>query len=313
MLTSRASNKRNHGTCKYFRLLSLSVLFFICRCVCFPIVVQVSKPVRLGCFGSRVNFGIARRYVCARSARPTSGQGNLGSITGTVQDTSGAVVPDAALTVTNIETNVKWTAKTSSAGYYRVAVPPGRYRLEAEKQGFKTEVAENVLVPVAQVVTLDLTLQVGNQSQRVEVTSQTPLLTPSTAEVSSAVSAQEFETLPIEVGDGGRQLQTFIFTSLPELSAIHFRGRLTAGSSSATKSSLTESRLADTTSVVEVSTNSVRGRTPLVNSRYRCPIIQQSTARPVAGSQILLTNQERMIFMGRFLNTTRIPCSMLRA
>jgi len=70
-------------------------------------------------------------------ACPTSGQGNLGAITGTVLDTSGAVVPDAALTITNVETNVKWTAKTSSAGYYRVAVPPGRYRLEAEKQGFK--------------------------------------------------------------------------------------------------------------------------------------------------------------------------------
>ena len=122
-------------------------------------------------------------------ARPASGQGNLGAITGTVLDTSAAVVPDAALTITNVETNVKWTAKTSSAGYYRVAVPPGRYRLEAEKQGFKTEVAESVLVPVAQVVTVDLTLQVGNQSQRVEVTSQTPLLTPSTAEVSSAVSS----------------------------------------------------------------------------------------------------------------------------
>ena len=44
-------------------------------------------------------------------ARPASGQGNLGAITGTVLDTSGAVVPDAALTVTNVETNVKWTAK----------------------------------------------------------------------------------------------------------------------------------------------------------------------------------------------------------
>src|SRR5207253_9799474 len=128
------------------------------------------------------------------------GQGNLGAITGTVADSSGAAVPDLPLTITNVETGVKWPATTSSAGYYRVAVPPGTYRLEAQKQGFKTEVAESVLVPVAQVVTVDLTLQVGNQSQRVDVTSQTPLLTPSTAEVSSAVSAQEFDTLPSEVG-----------------------------------------------------------------------------------------------------------------
>src|SRR5947207_2784346 len=160
---------------------------------------------------------------------PTSGQGNLGAITGTIQDPSGAVVPDLPLTITNVETGVKWTATTSSAGYYRVALPPGTYRLEAQKQGFKTEIADRVLVPVAQVVTVDLTLQVGNQSEKVEVTSQTPLLTPSTAEVSSAVSAEEFETLPIEVGDGGRQLQTFIFTSLPGTVGDTFSGSINGG------------------------------------------------------------------------------------
>ena len=157
------------------------------------------------------------------------GQGNLGAITGTVQDSSGGVVPDLPLTVTNVETGVKWTATTSSAGYYRVAVPPGTYRLEVQKQGFKTEIAEKVVVPVAQVVTIDLTLQVGGQSEKVEVASAAPLLTPSTAEVSSSVSPQEFETLPIEVGDGGRQLQTFIFTSLPGTVGDTFSGSINGG------------------------------------------------------------------------------------
>ena len=160
---------------------------------------------------------------------PAFGQGNLGAITGTVQDTSGAVVPDLPLTITNVETGVKWTATTSSAGYYRVAVPPGTYRLEAQKQGFKTEIADKILVPVAQVVTVDLTLQVGNQSEKVEVTSQAPLLTPSTAEVSSAVSPQEYETLPVELGDGGRALQTFIFTSLPGTAGDTFSGSINGG------------------------------------------------------------------------------------
>src|SRR5258708_25618006 len=83
---------------------------------------------------------------------PAAAQGNLGAITGTVQDTSGAVVPDLPLTITNVETGVKWTATTSSAAYYRVAVPPGTYRLEAQKQGFKTQVVDKILVPVAHVV-----------------------------------------------------------------------------------------------------------------------------------------------------------------
>jgi carboxypeptidase family protein/TonB-dependent receptor-like protein len=163
------------------------------------------------------------------SSNAVLGQGNLGAITGTVQDSSGAVVPDLPLTITNIGTGVKWTATTSSAGYYRVPVPPGTYRLEAQKQGFKTEIAEAINVPVAQVVTVDLTLQVGNQTQTVEVTSLAPLLTPSTAEVSSAVSSEEFETLPIEVGDGGRQLQTFIFTSLPGTVGDTFSGSINGG------------------------------------------------------------------------------------
>jgi hypothetical protein len=157
------------------------------------------------------------------------GQGNLGAITGTVQDSSGAAVPDLPLTITNVESGVKWTATTSSAGYYRVAVPPGTYRLEAQKQGFKTEIAEKILVPVAQVVTVDLTLQVGSQSEKMEVTSTTPLLSPSSAEVGSSVSPQEFETLPVEVGDGGRQLQTFIFTSLPGTVGDTFSGSINGG------------------------------------------------------------------------------------
>src|SRR5215469_17633867 len=156
-------------------------------------------------------------------------QGNLGAITGTIQDPSGAAVPDLPLTITNVETGVKWTATTSGAGYYRVAVPPGTYRLEAQKQGFKTQVADQILVPVAQVVTVDLTLRVGNQTETVQVTSQTPLLTPSTAEVSSAVNPQEFETLPIQVSDGGRQLQTFIFTSLHGTAGDTFSGSINGG------------------------------------------------------------------------------------
>src|SRR5207245_10256997 len=106
--------------------------------------------------------------LCLSATCTVVGQGNLGAITGTVQDSSGAVVPDLPLTITNVETGVKWTATTSSAGYYRVAVPPGTYQLETQKQGFKTQVPDKILVPVAQVVTVDLTLQVANQSEKVK-------------------------------------------------------------------------------------------------------------------------------------------------
>ena len=144
-----------------------------------------------------------------------SAQGNLGAITGTLQDASGAVVPEAAITITNFDTGVKWTAKTSSAGYYRVPVPPGSYRVQAERAGFKTAITDQIVVPVAQVVTVDLKLQPGSVKETVVVTAEASLLQTATAEVSSSVTPQEFETLPIQVSDGGRDLQSFIFSSLP--------------------------------------------------------------------------------------------------
>jgi len=142
-------------------------------------------------------------------------QGDLGALTGSVLDPSGAIIPEATITITNVATGVHWTARSSSAGYYRVPVPPGTYRLEAEREGFKKALVDNLNVPVAQVVTVDFNLQVGSATQTVTVSEQAPLLTTATAEVGSSVSPKEFQTLPIAVDDGGRQLQSFIFTSLP--------------------------------------------------------------------------------------------------
>jgi hypothetical protein len=142
-------------------------------------------------------------------------QGERGALTGVVMDPTGALVPESTITITEVRTGVVTTVASSSAGYYRVSVPPGTYRLEAKKEGFKTAVAESIVVPVAQVVNIDFTLQMGNITESVTVTSEAPLLTTATSEVGNAISPQEFATLPIPVDDGGRQLMTFIFTSLP--------------------------------------------------------------------------------------------------
>ena len=142
-------------------------------------------------------------------------QGQRGALTGSITDPTGAVVPEATITITEMNTGVVTRAASSSAGYFRVPVSPGTYRLEASKDGFKTALAENIVVPVAQVVTINFTLQIGSRAESVTVTAEAPLLTPSTAELSNALSPQEFATLPIALDDGGRQLMSFIFTSLP--------------------------------------------------------------------------------------------------
>ncbi len=147
------------------------------------------------------------KFMCA--------QGQLGALTGSIYDPSGAVVPQAEITITNMDSGTKSVVKGSSAGLYRVPVPPGRYQVEALKEGFKAAVATDIVVPVAQVVTIDLTLQVGSATQSVTVLAEAPLLTTSTAEVGTAITPQEFQTLPVILSDGGRPLDAFVWESLP--------------------------------------------------------------------------------------------------
>jgi outer membrane receptor protein involved in Fe transport len=166
--------------------------------------------------------------ICLVSLGNALAQGDLGALTGTVLDSSGAAIPGASVDVTNTETAAHWSIKSSSAGYYRVPVPPGSYRVEAQVEGFKKGVA-TVTVPVATVITVDLKLEVGSSATSVTVSTEAPLLTPSTAEVSSGVTPLEFQTLPIEVGDGGRNPQTFIFSSLPGTQGDTFSGSINGG------------------------------------------------------------------------------------
>ena len=161
------------------------------------------------------------KWICA--------QVQSGSLTGSIFDTSGAVIPEAEIAITNADTGFKWAAKGSSAGYYRVPVPPGKYQVEARKEGFKASLATNIVVTVGQVVTLDMTLQVGSATQSVTVTTEAPLLSVSTAEVGNSVTPVEFSTLPLAISDGARQLMGFIYTSLPGTSGDEWAGTINGG------------------------------------------------------------------------------------
>jgi len=156
-------------------------------------------------------------------------QGQFGTLTGSIFDPSGAVVPAADITITNMDTGANWTVKGSSAGYYSLPVPPGKYQVEARQEGFKGSLAKDIVVPVAQVVTIDLTLQVGSPTQSVTVTSQAPLLTPSTAELSNALSPKEFATFPLPLEQSGRSVMAFIYSSVPGAVGNDYNGSLNGG------------------------------------------------------------------------------------
>src|SRR5882762_10379176 len=89
-------------------------------------------------------------------------QSTYGTISGSVVDPSGAAIVDAQVTLTNLGTSEKRVQPTGADGLYTfVNLIPGRYRLEAEKTGFKHITRPEVVVDVAQSVRIDLAMQVG--------------------------------------------------------------------------------------------------------------------------------------------------------
>jgi hypothetical protein len=156
-------------------------------------------------------------------------QGERGAITGVVTDETGAVIPGAEVVATNQNTGVTWTAVTSDTGVYRVPyLPPGTYSVAASLTGFKTSVAENQLVRVAQTITIDFTLQIGELTETITVSSEAKLL-ENTSEISTETTELEFHTWPIFVSDGQRQLQNFMFTSMPGTEGGTFEGSIDGG------------------------------------------------------------------------------------
>ena len=137
-------------------------------------------------FGAIVCFGL-----------PVWGQ-TLGEITGRISDPSGAGIPDAALTLTSVTTNaVRQTTTTNDGDYSFPSVPPGIYKVKAEHPGFKTMINSNVEVQVQQTVRLDLTLQVGQVTESIEVPAAANMLQAENATVGTVIANQSLTELPL--------------------------------------------------------------------------------------------------------------------
>ena len=131
-------------------------------------------------------------------------QGNLGGVTGTVADTSNAAVSEVKMTLISIQTNSSYTVLADGAGTYNFrGLPPGLYRLDAEKQGFKKYVQENVSVQTATVTTLDIQLAVGAVNESVTVSTTGVTLQTTSPEVSTVLDRRVILDLPIQVGGSG--------------------------------------------------------------------------------------------------------------
>ncbi|MGH9666415.1 MAG: carboxypeptidase regulatory-like domain-containing protein [Bryobacteraceae bacterium] len=120
------------------------------------------------------------------------------NLQGTVSDASGALIPNATVTLTNNETHRKQTASTSADGFYRfTGLAPGTYALAGEAKNFSKQVLQNVVVNAEQTQGVNLTLHPGEVTQTVTVTGETaPLLQTENAEVGRHVTTREVRSLP---------------------------------------------------------------------------------------------------------------------
>jgi hypothetical protein len=126
------------------------------------------------------------------------GQSTSGSISGTVKDASGAAVSGAQVALTSTTTGAKETFTTDENGLYSfVNVNPGEYTVDVDKTGFKRFKRASIDLQVQQSVRIDATLEVGAESQTVEVTAETPLLQTDNASLGQVIDERKTNETPL--------------------------------------------------------------------------------------------------------------------
>src|SRR5215467_1535776 len=140
---------------------------------------------------------VAAIFVFAISANLAFAQ-VTGTISGKVEDSSGAAVGGAIVVVKNLETGAIRTVTTDETGIYRaLALPVGSQDVRAEKPGFRAAVRTGINLVVGQEAVVNLKLQVGELVQELTVSSEAPLVDTTTASVSGLVAEREIKDLPL--------------------------------------------------------------------------------------------------------------------
>jgi len=132
-------------------------------------------------------------------------QGDRGIITGTVKDATGAVIPGAQVTALHVATNTtNKTSATASGDFTVAALVVGNYQVRVENTGFKTHIANDVVVAAGATARLDVVLELGATQQTVEVVANALVVTSETARVSTEVSSKLVNELPLIVNGAVR-------------------------------------------------------------------------------------------------------------
>lgn len=156
---------------------------------------------------NRASLWIAIVAVCLAAVMYAPAQTFFGSVVGTVTDPSGAAVANAPVTLTNTGTAERRTAQTDENGSYQfLNLVPGVYKVDVEQSGFKHLTRDEIAVRVDNATRVDATLQVGDVSQTMEVTSQTAQLQTESATLNQVVEGRQVAEMPLN----GRNVMNLI-------------------------------------------------------------------------------------------------------
>jgi hypothetical protein len=163
--------------------------------------------------------------LCPRELRAQA----VSRINGTVTDQAGAAVPDAKITVTNVDTNVSQTSVTTSVGTYLIIdLIPGTYTVRVEKAGFNSFVNTNVIVAGGATSTANATLVPGTVTTTVEVIAPAVALQTEQPEIGTTISETLTQELPQLISGNNRQIDNFIFL-VPGVTGNGFSHRINGG------------------------------------------------------------------------------------
>jgi hypothetical protein len=130
------------------------------------------------------------------------GVGASGDIKGTVSDPTGAVIANATVTASDAQKGIRRTAQSDSSGQYLISgVPPASYEVSASIAGFDVEIHKGVVVNIGQTTVIDFHLKVSPTNEKVEVTTEAPVVETERGSEANVVDNQYIQSLPIDQRD----------------------------------------------------------------------------------------------------------------
>ena len=144
-------------------------------------------------------FWVAALLVALSIAHPLAqSQAINGMIEGTITDQSGATIPGVTVTVSNLDTGDSRVVVSNQSGVYRAPLLPlGRYRVAAELQGFRKFEQQGLTLSAGQTAVINISLSVGNMSEAITVTSESPVAEPGKIDLGRTIGETEVRNLPL--------------------------------------------------------------------------------------------------------------------